>query len=253
MNKLLLITSLLLSIIGYSQDTLSGYTRYDDRSFYVIASETDTFSVRNYPSGNREALIAKGSMKGKRLQTVYYDNGNVMYTRELKNNQPNGKSIYFNQKGRKIAEFNVKNDTVIDTLFLSSKHKMIFGKMTYTSVVHGGMPREDGRSNISRSSGNSMYRNMYTVKLDSTKQLQEVYQSFTTDQFGNFFLCVENGDYGFFTERYDIKHVDGKMGTSRGSMGKGVQESWTPTGPITIEKKCYNYVHLHYDSVGYAP
>lgn len=253
MKTILIIGTLLLWLGSVAQDTLSGYVNFDKSSSHLIAYKEDTFTVRNYPGGRLEAIITHDSETKKSIYTRYYKNGRKMMIRELYSGQPLGKSVYFDEKGKLVAEFNFNCDTITDTLYLNRSKRLIFGRITYESVVHGGMMREDGTSNISRSSGPSIFRNMYTVRLDSTLQKQSIYKEFRTDQFGDFFLCVNKGEYGFFYDRFDIEKVQHMMGSPQGQMSMSSEQSWSPSLPMKINKNCYNFIHLHSSSVGYAP
>jgi hypothetical protein len=153
----------------------------------------------------------------------------------------------------RLAEFGMINDTIIDTIYLAKKERLLFGKMTYESTVYGGAVNADGRSNVSHSSGPRAHVDMYVVKLDPAKSHQIAHEYFRTDHKGEFFLHLEKGKFGFFSSRFDIKRVTHTMGTSMGTIGKSMQGSWNRSEPYFIDKNSYNTIHLHYTSVGYAP
>ena len=249
-----ILVSLLLMISNQSvaQDTTFRSPQFNGGMTYVIAYEVDTFYVRTYKNGDIESKTGYSVIKKPQSYIRYYPNGKVMWQKQMVDMKANGNAIYFNKKGKRVAEFNFKNDSIVDTLFLSRKENIVMGRMTYKSVVYGGMMREDGTSNISRSTGPRMFFPMYTVKLDSTQMEQTIYQSFMTDYDGYFFLCLEKGSFGFFYASYDIKLVTSKMGSPAPQNGGGINGGWNLSSPLLIEDK-FTQQNLHYSSVGYAP
>ena len=253
MKNFILLLFIGVTLLGFGQDTLSGYVNYDKTSTYLLSDGIDTFTVFNYANGEREEKISYSLTKSKGIHERFYPNGKTMWVKEMQGAYANGKAAYFDEKGKRVAEFNYKNDTIIDTLFLSNKKTLLLGKMTYSSVIHGGMMREDGTSNISQSSGNRAHVDMYTVKMDKSAAQQKIYKEFRTANNGEFFLCLEEGDFGFFNKSFPISDVQTNMGTPITTAGMSMHANWNIKSPIKIKKNCYNFINLHYSSVGYAP
>lgn len=243
---------LLVSNQSIAQDTTFRSQQFNGGMTYVIAYEVDTFYIRTYKNGDIESKTGYSVIKKPQSYVRYYPNGKVMWQKQMENLKANGNAIYFNKKGKRVAEFNFKNDSIVDTVFLSRKEHIVLGRMTYKSVVHGGMMREDGTSNVSRSSGPRIFFPMYTVKLDSNKKEQEIYETFITDYYGCFFLCLEKGSFGFFYANYDINLVNYQMATPRSRHGGGIEGAWNLQVPLLIENN-FTLQNLHYSSVGYAP
>ena len=248
---------LLLLLLSASNQTIAQDTTFRSQHYtggmsYIIAYEVDTFYIRTYLNGDMESKIGYSVIKKLQPYTRYYQNGRIMWEKQLDNSKANGKGVFFNMKGKRVAEFNFKNDSIVDTVFLSKREHIVMGKITYKSVVYGGMMREDGTSNISKSEGPRIFSPMYAVKLDSTRKEQETYQSYITDNYGFYFLCLEKGSFGFFPSNYDIKLVSYQMGTPRYHSGRGMDGGWNLPIPLLIEDN-FTLQNLHYSSVGYAP
>jgi hypothetical protein len=226
---------------------------FDGGAMYLIA-EIDTFWVYVYPNGTIEAKIGYTLDQNKKTTYErYYENGRKMWTYDLMAGKRNGYSMFFNEKGNKVASFLYQNDTIVDTLFLTKKTQLLFGKITNESKVYGGMQREDGSSNISHSIGPTRHASFYVVRLNKETTSQKIYKRFKTDINGEFFIEVEEGFYGFFNEKVDIKTVSSNQATEPPKGTGGWHGGWNLTEPFLIQKKPYNFVHLHYSSVGYAP
>jgi hypothetical protein len=253
MKSVLLYFLVLFSLNGISQDTLSNIKRYNGGTTCLIVQSTDSMFVSTYPDGRLESLRGYSSI-GENVQYIrYYPNGKMMWSTFLIKGEFDGDADFYNEKGKKIARFNFVNGKLKDTIFLSSRERIVMGRMTYYSVVHGGMQRSDGSSNVRGGHGVNMYHAMYTVKLDSTKQEQEVYTNFDTDFNGYFFVCLEEGSFGFFPKTYSISKVTSTQGTQRPHRSGGIHAHWSHPSPIVLKNKNFLYLELHYESVGYAP
>lgn len=253
MKQTALLLILFTSFLSRSQDTLSHNKRYQGGETTLLALAEDTFFRCTYPSGELESIRPYTQLFKTTLYKRYYKNGKQLWNREMLNGQANGTTVFFNEKGKEIASFEFKNDTLIDTNFINEKIPFVFGRATYRSVVYGGMVREDGTSNVSRRKGTYMFTPMYTVKLDSTVEEQSMYKHFYTDFNGYYFVCLEKGNFGFFPKYQDIKKVTSQMGAPRPDMGGGSQSQWNIREPIQIDDQFYYRVDLFMNSVGYAP
>lgn len=254
MKTILLILFALIVSICSSQDTLQRIKRYDNSVTYYIAHQGDTFFIDVYPNGNTEAIRSTCQHKDSVWEYErFYPNGKKMWVKEMKGWTENGKALFYNDNGIKVGEFQYREGSITDTLYIHPKYKLLLGKATYYSVVYGGMQREDGSSNISGGEGIYMFYHMYAVKLDSTSKQQKIYKQFSTDYNANFFLCVEKGLYGFFPQYYKITDVSSGMGTPPPMVGSSWENGWNNSEPLNTKYGSLFFVHLHFHSVGYAP
>ncbi|MCR9173928.1 MAG: hypothetical protein NXI10_15600 [bacterium] len=181
----------------------------------------------------------------------YYENGKTMWQQERKNDRANGEMKFFDPNGTHVGTLALKNDTITDTLFLHLSKTIVFGRWTYSSVVHGGMRRPDGTSNISRASGQKIFSKMYAVKHDKVEPAKK-YAEFSTDAYGFFFFMAEEGSFGIFSAHNPLEDVTPEMGTMLPRKGSSVHTTWSVSGPIQVSNNfCYLPYHVH--SVGYAP
>lgn len=253
MKAALLIFAIIQIGFSFGQDTLSISKRFDGGWTYLIADH-DTFTIQTYANGKIESKLEHSTIiDKKRKYTRYYESGKMMWMQEIERGLKNGYSTYFNEKGNKVAAFLYANDTIIDTLFLSSKSRLLFGKITYSSIVYGGMQREDGSSNISENSGPRRFASFYSVKLDKKAEYQKVYKYFNTDTNGEFFIELEDGMFGFFGSNVDVKTITSNQATEMEQGNMGWHGGWDLAQPLLINKTSFNFLHLHYSSVGYAP
>lgn len=252
MKLFTLLFALIITSAVHSQesDTLSIVKRYKGGTNYVIANGYDTLIYCTYPDGKLES---RRSQIESPSYTRYYPNGAVMWQREMEGNLAHGKTIFYSSNGQKIGEFMFANDTVVDTLFLSKKHRFVFGRMTYYSVVYGGMRRPDGQSNTRGGHGIRIHSPMYTVKLNNAVQTQKKYASTITDFNGYFMFVLEKGEFGFFPETTPIEDVSSQLGAPAPKAGNSWNGQWNISGPISFSDQNYTYLHMHYHSVGYAP
>ncbi|MBL4862223.1 MAG: hypothetical protein JKY09_04290 [Crocinitomicaceae bacterium] len=219
----------------------------------MIVIESDTFFVSTYPNGEIESKRHQSALRPNQLYTRYYPNGNLMWSRYMEHGKSNGQGSYFNEQGEKVAEFMYKEGVITDTLFLSSEAHIMFGRMTYDSVVHGGMKRADGGSTISGGHGVNIYYQMSAYQIDTLKIERIAYKDFSTDYNGDFFICLEEDAYAFYPKTYDVKRIDFNYGLNQAHIGRGFESSWNYGGPYAVSKGDYEFIELHYHSVGYAP
>lgn len=238
--------------ISLSQDTLRKYTSHPGFQHLVLLQKGDTTLHTYYPDGTLES-IRKSGVKNTVIDKRYYPNGKLMWKQERSNNKANGLMQLYGKDGILLTSLILKNDTVIDTLFSRKNRPVIFGQFTYYSVVHGGAPNQDGRSNISGGSGVRAFAEMYLVQQDSNLLVQNKYMEFFTDQNGYFFSEVERGCYGIFPAYYPIAEVKSTMGSPIPSPHLSVQSHWSQERPIEMNQTNYLYLPLHYHSVGFAP
>ncbi|MDB2657059.1 hypothetical protein N9Y60_03270 [Crocinitomicaceae bacterium] len=249
----LLLGSLFAFNFSFSQvdqsdwDTASVIQLGNGYSRIVLESPEDTTSNIYYFNGQLESIRPVTSGTYNR----YYQDGTLMWSQEIDNGKVNGEMKLFDPKGKHVGTFGFKNDTLVDTLFLHRSKSFVFGRFTYSSVMHGGMMRPDGTSNISRSNGGKMLTSMYAVK-HSKSEAATKYSEFTTDANGYFFFMAEQGSFGIFPNYQNIENVTSDMGAPLGRRGSSVDINWNVTGPIKISRN-FCYLSLHVNSTGYAP
>lgn len=240
-------------LLSYGQDTISQHKRYGGGETFLIKMKKDTFFICTYPSGEVESKRHYTLKNEPTMYYRYYKSGNKLWQREMKQGKANGATFFYNQRGMVVASLVFKNDTLVDTNFIHPNVYFVFGRATYYSIVHGGMQREDGSSNISGGAGTYMFTPMYTVKLDPKKKEQTVYKNFRTDFDGYYFIILEKGNFGFFPEHQALDQITSEMGAPRGRAFGGIEGSWNISAPVQIKDKNLNPLNLHYESVGYAP
>ncbi len=244
----------LISSLSFAQedqgtsDTLSSLRLAYGYTQVTTVQNGDTSVYTYFPDGNLESIrpIKNG------VYNRYYKNGALMWEQELEGNKANGQMRFYSEAGKHLGTLGMKNDTIVDTIYLNKDHAFVFGHFTYSSKVYGGMRRPDGSSNVSSSKGDKMFAAMFAVKHDKA-ELATKYCEFSTDLRGLFFFEVEEGSYGVFPEYQKIEDVTKDMGAPRGRGGNsGVHTDWSITGPIKISDN-FCYLSLHVNSIGYAP
>jgi hypothetical protein len=253
MKKLLTVIILFWTTILFAQDTTELIKFNDGTKSFKLITKNDTNYIYLYPNEKRESIrpIKNDKVTGK--YSRWYENGKLMWEKELLNGIQNGKTVLYDQKGTKVAELNYDKGILKDTVYLKEQIHLIIGKITYSSKVYGGMQREDGSSNISEHSGPYMNYSMYTAKIDSLKK-SELIQNFKSDFNGDFFVLVPEGKIAFFPKNIDIKtllpgHYDFPQ-----KVNYTGNESWSMNGPTIITKDdLILFITLHHSSVGYAP
>lgn len=246
---------LFISILSFSNaqenqgefDTLSVTRLGNDFTQLKVRHNDDTSEIIKYSNGIMASIRPENTGSYYR----YYKDGSLMWKQEIYEGKANGEMRFFKPDGTHIGTLEFKNDSIIDTLFLHSNETFVFGQFTYTSVIHGGMRRPDGKSNVSRSNGGKMLTPMFAVQYGKTKEVQK-YREFYTDRLGYFFFIAEHGNFGIFPGYQKLDGIRSDMGAPLGRDGGGVHTQWNITRPIQIDANfCYLSLHVH--STGYAP
>lgn len=253
MKQIALLLIFITPFLSNGQDTISSNTRYQGGETFLIKMNLDTFFICTYPSGKIESKRPHTISSETTTYIRYYENGNKLWQREMKQGKANGTSFFYTENGKIAASLVFKNDTLVDTNYINPKYFFVYGRATYYSIVHGGMQREDGSSNISGGPGTYMFSHFYTVKLDPKMTEQTIYKKFDTDYNGYYFVVLEKGDFGFFPQYQDIKLVTAKMGAQWETAHAAVSGGWNIKSPVIIKDQNFNQLDLHYHSVGYAP
>lgn len=237
----------------FAQDTTELIRFQDGTKSFRLTTKKDTSYVYSYPNGKKESIrpIRNNQLTGK--YTRWYENGKLMWEKELVNGTQEGNAVFYDEKGIKIAELSYEKGILTDTVFVKENAHLIFGKVTFSSKVYGGMVNADGTSNISEYSGPYMNYPMYAAKIDSLKKT-ELIQYFKSDYNGDFFVIVPEGKIGFFPKTTDIKTlVPGQCEIPIKAWSSG-HDGWSMTGPTLVRKEdSVLFVTLHHSSVGYAP
>ncbi len=242
-----------ISAIINAQDTTELIRFQDGTKSFKLITKKDSSLIYVYPNGKRESIrpIKNHQITGK--YSRWYENGKLMWEKELENGIQEGKSVFYNEKGVKMAEFHYEKGILKDTVFIKEGIHLLLGKINYHSKVYGGMVREDGSSNVSEYSGPFMNCSMYGAKIDSLKK-PELIQYFKSDYNGEFFILAPEGKIGFFPKSVDIKTLSpGENHIPEKAWSSG-RDGWEIEGPGLIGKlDDLLFVALYYSSVGYAP
>jgi hypothetical protein len=184
----------------------------------------------------------------------YYRNGKKMWDKQWSNQTENGRCIYFDPKGQKVAEFNYSGGTIRDTIFIAPNTHLLFGSLSYSSTVYGGMQREDGSSNVSTHSGPYMHYFMKFIELKPLKGNKAAEYYFTSDFSGEFFVVLNPGRYGLFSKDQDPLKIDENQFLPNQKPGSSWIEHWSNSGPVEINKtRIITYRNYEHISEGYAP
>lgn len=253
--KFIVLFSWFISVsMAFGQDTIYTSKLPSGGESILLRMGSDTFSIQTYPGGSFASKIKVSAIKPKQRYFRYYENGNIMWQKTFENGKANGKASFYDEKGKLSVELMMEDDKVTDTLYLSKKHRILLGNISYSSTVYGGMERVDGGSNVSHSEGPYANFEFYTVKLNPNADSQKIYKRFSTDQYGNFFLCLDEGSYGFFPKTYPIENVKPNSATTDDPVnGTSIEGGWNLKNPLTISSQGIYELNLKYTSVGYAP
>lgn len=253
MKKLFTVILFFATTIVFAQDTTELIKFNDGTKSFKLATKKDTNYIYLYPNGKKESVrpVKNYQLTGK--YTRWYENGKLMWEKQLVNGIQDGNAVFYDQKGVKIAELLYEKGILIDTVYTKENTHIIFGKITSSSKVYGGMVREDGSSNISEYSGPYMNFSMYAAKIDSLKKT-ELIQYFKSDCNGDFIVIVPEGKIGFFPKTTDIKTlVPGESSIPISAWSSGI-DGWNMKAPTIVKKEDkILFVTLHHFSVGYAP
>lgn len=229
-------------------DTISSYNLGYGHHQYVLKTENDTVT-HIYRS---DTILTDMIWSQAALYKRFYPSGELMWSQDQEKGQPHGLMKFYGKDGTHLLTLMLTYDSITDTIFRHPRRKVLFGRFSYSSTVHGGMRRPDGSSNISTSEGFRKFQKMYLVKQDAAEKTVRKYATFYTNYQGYFFTELEKGEYGIFPDYYNIEHVTRDMGTARMKSNGGVRAHWNLTEPFLIDKN-FCYLSLHYHSVGYAP
>lgn len=252
MKQLIIVFILLLGLHAYSQDTTQLVKFYDGTKSFWLISKSDTTLCYDYPNGKKESRRTFKNNQVTGTYTRWYENGKKMWEKELVKNIQEGKTILYNEKGTKIAEFNYTQGAISDTIYLKENIHLVLGNVSYSSTVYGGMERADGSSNVSKSSGPYQNFKMYGAKVDSLKKPVKI-QNFKTDFNGDFFITVPEGKISFFPATTKITDVLPGQYYPKEIASMSGNSGWNFTQPFIIGDKKILFIQLHHSSVGYAP
>jgi hypothetical protein len=243
----------LLFVAAFAQDTTFIEQRIYSGKVVKVINGADTTRVGYYKSGALESKRAFITNRAPYIYTRWYETGQLMWEKNMKNSVENGSCTYYNEKGKKVAEFIYEKGSISDTIFLDATTNLVLGNATYYSVVVGGavyegMPSTPVEQDIP-------YTNypFYLVKIKDEKAIPQVIEKFETDENGRFILCLKNGAYGFFPQYYDIKSLSPGEYCPAPAMSGSTQSNWNMQAPLKIEKPGLIFFRLHFSSIGYAP
>lgn len=227
----------------------------DGSSTYTYYTKKDTFLLSTYPKGNRES---RRSLKRNRVNGDYlrwYENGTLMWRKQMKDDAEHGKAEFFDRSGKKVAVLNYCKGKLCDTVFIAPGRHLLLGRIFSNSRVIGGAQREDGQANVSEYSGPYPNCRMYAVlhPADSTKGLKHL-ANFRSDMYGAFMLLLPEGRIGFYPQDLplkDLKHGQFRVEERFWSSGN---ESWSMKEALEVERKDKILeLELRHFTEGYAP
>lgn len=252
-HKLIIACFILVSIKTFSQDTIKKFNHYRSGYTYYVVAKGDTNIICTNSSNKVVSMrpIKNSQINGTVKQ--WYDNGKLMWEKEYKNNYANGKGVFYNSKGKQVAELELLNDSVIKETSIKKDITIIIGKLRYHSIVYGGVENEDGSSNVQESSGNKSHFKMYAAKVHEKKK-PELIQNFMSDDNGNFMVIVpSNSRIGFFPETQPFNSLKPGVFAPDENAGMSGHGGWNYKNAIETENKKVIQVTFTYSSVGYAP
>jgi hypothetical protein len=236
------------------QDTTLLLNYPDGGSLIRITTKKDTFDLSYYSNNKLESTIQRNTVTGKIHYVRYYRNGKKMWDKQWSNQTENGRCIYFDPKGQKVAEFNYANGILRDTIYIAADSYILFGSLSYSSTVYGGMQREDGSSNVSTHSGPYIHSYMKFIELKPIKGKKPSEYYFTSDFNGDFFVAIKPGKYGLFSIDQDPLKIDENQFLPNQKPGSSWNDHWSNSGPVEINKtRKITYRNYEHISEGYAP
>jgi hypothetical protein len=252
MKPIILLLFTFIGIKGFAQDTTNLVKSYDGSKSYWLFTKTDSVIKTFYPGGKKESIRPLKKYQVTGTYTRWYENGKLMWEKEMVNGKQEGKTVFYNEKGIKIAELNYAKGEIADTVFIKEGIHLLLGKITSTSRVYGGMELADGTSNISESSGPYMNLSMYAAKIDSLKK-PELIQNFRTDYNGDFIITLPQGKIGFFLKTTDINTLLPDEYAPPMKAWSSGHDGWNMNKPLQITDEKIISFFMHHYSEGYAP
>jgi len=217
------------------------------------ASCPDSTLVLYHADGNHAAQIEYCGEKVHGQYTRWYPNGKKHWEIQFEDGRKNGEARIYNLRGKCVLQLQYAADSLVKVESQSKKEKVILGTLRYSSVVHGGVMREDGLSNIQRSEGILKNHAMYLANWHPDKKTTKAFR-FSSDLFGWYAVCVPVGDYGLFVGDQPIEEIEpGVFGPPQKST-KSWHQGWNITEPIQVaESDTFIEKNWKRSFVGYAP
>jgi len=245
---------ILFTFVGFSQDTLLiDENHYFGNKIIQINGKKDTVQYEYSKNGKLLSILPISGTTIPVHYIRYYSNGKKMWDKTFVNNVEHGNSIFYSESGKPIAELRFENGRIADTLFIHSKVTVFIGKITYTSLVYGGVELENGQSNVSESTGALSYYPFKLVEVNSEAKTEHHY---TADRFGKFFVGAPRKEivYGFFPENYPKNQIRKNLLFPETEMHMSGSSSWSLTSTFNVSKSSeLTEIHIQSSSVGYAP
>lgn len=227
---------ILFTFVGFSQDTLLiDENHYFGNKIIQVNGMKDTVQYEYSKNGKLLSILPISVPINPVHYIRYYSTGKKMWDKTLVNNVEHGNSIFYSESGKPIAELKYENGRIVDTLFIHSKVTVFIGKITYTSLVYGGVELENGQSNVSESTG---ILSFYPFKLVETNSDSKLEHHYTTDRFGKFFIGTPRKEiiYGFFPEKYPKSIIRNNLLFPETEMHMSGSSSWSLTSTFNVSK-----------------
>lgn len=256
MKKIILLSLfLLLCFCGFAQDTTLIEQRTYSGKLVRVVNAADTTYIGYYKNGKIESVRQFVHNRIDGYYKRWYQNGQLMWTKNMLNSLENGNCSYYNKKGKKVAEFVYEKGIIKDTVFLNSPQTILFGKATWYSVVHGGVYKGKNAENTAPSAQNYPYINYLfrIVTIKDTVSIPVLTDSIETDAYGSFFICLPKGSYGFFPPDYDMKQLKSGQYCPPPQTTRYSNSGWNMYAALKIEKQKMMFFLLHSSTVVNAP
>ena len=257
MKQAVLFLFLFSSLMLHAQDTTEIFRTYYGYRTCVIHYPHDTLEESYYPNGKLFSRAPAFPGIAPYEVSHYHRNGKKMMVMQMKNGQPQGETVIYDNKGTRIVTLTYDSGQPVDTLVHSLKYAIVFGRYTYYSHVSGGAINEDGTSNVSEHSGPGAFAEFKLIpKEEPRADIKSSELDFVTNAQGWFVLLLprERNAYGILQKNDQSAKldVDGFVPESR--IVQSGSESWSITQPIiTTPLTSLILTELKSRFMGYAP
>jgi hypothetical protein len=248
---------LLFPLISFAQRDVIIDERHDGFKIVHRYTENDTLELIYFPNG--KLFSAKKAFPGSEIYSYkrYYDNGKLMWERQMFKDQAEGRSIFFDAKGKRICSIDYSKGNPVDTIAHTTKQCVVLGNYSYWSRVYGGAQNEDGSSNIQETSGPAAFIRMKLIAqpVPTDKSTWKIIEMFT-DAKGDFMtvLPTEKKEFGLFPAYFDLNLIESGLFFPKDEFHESSNTAWSLSQIVSIDWNIpFIFTELKSSSVGYAP
>lgn len=257
MRNLILILILFFVFDVTGQKEIEVHQTHDGFKITHQYLANDTLEITYFPDGKIFSKSKAFPGSAINTHTRYYPNGKIMWERSFQHDKNVGKSIFYNDKGKKIITILYEDGKAIDTLVHSTKQCVILGNYSYWSRVYGGAENADGSSNVQEMSGPTPFFELYLLEqpIAENPNNRNIIKT-RTDQNGDFMVVVEAGKqkFGIFPYYFDQSKITKDLLFPPDSFENSSNSAWSLSKEIILDwNTSYLYTELKSSSVGYAP